>query len=256
MHTTKTIKSNDFEYIHKGGESTFEDILPDFNVHDRIGIISEEELSVIGISTLIMGIVTKYYDFKDRGKLSNEPGDLRIYPEIFIFHINNKTGKHGQIDVWPPHREVIVEDDPERVLEAVNDRGITRLFIEDNHPAQKHTYLRETVNGAKSRIKTILAYSRNGHVENSDITIKNNRSIVPYIEKTIDESEKMLYGNDSQKFLDMKQQISGEELSQSFRNISFEEALFKLVKHPKVSRVTQNYIDISAKGSSQTYFNE
>lgn len=254
MHTTKTVKSSDFEYMHKGEKSTFEEILPDFNAHDRIGIISEEELSVIGISTLIMAIVTKYYDFKDRSKLSNDPGDLRIYPEIFIFHINNKTGKHGQIDVWPPHREIIVEDDPELVLEAVNDRGITRLFIEDNHPAQKYTYLRETVNGAKSRIKTIFAYSRNGHVENSDIAIANNKSIVPYVRKTIDESEKMLYGKDSQIFLNMKQQISGEELLQSFRSISFEDALFKLVKHPKVSHVTQNYIDISAEGASQTYF--
>lgn len=41
---------------------------------------------------------------------------------------------HSSLDVWPPHKEVIVPNEPEQILEAINDRGITRLLVEDVLP--------------------------------------------------------------------------------------------------------------------------
>ncbi len=34
-------------------------------------------------------------------------------------------------DVWPDHKEVTVPDHAEELLQAINDRGITRLLVED-----------------------------------------------------------------------------------------------------------------------------
>ena len=48
-------------------------------------------------------------------------------------------GDHGRLDVWPRRKEVVVEDDPERILEVVDDRAITRLLVEDGSRGSRRT---------------------------------------------------------------------------------------------------------------------
>ncbi|MEH7378314.1 hypothetical protein [Neobacillus drentensis] len=77
---------------------------------------------------------------------------------------------HSWMDIWPPHKEVVVEDDPEQILEAINDRGITRLLVEDISPSSA-TFLRETISSAQHRIVSALANSPTGRVDQADITV-------------------------------------------------------------------------------------
>ncbi|MEW9673946.1 hypothetical protein [Ammoniphilus sp. 3BR4] len=90
--------------------------------------------------------------------MGNEHGHLRIYPECFIFHVGKCHGVHRQIEVWPPNREIIIEGDPKQILEAINDRGITRVLVEDIPPSSP-TLLRETISSAEQRIVIALVYS-------------------------------------------------------------------------------------------------
>jgi hypothetical protein len=61
--------------------------------------------------------------------------------------------------VRPPHKEVIVDDDAEQILEAINDRGITRLLVEDK-PLTSSVFLRETLStpatGLSVRLRFLL----------------------------------------------------------------------------------------------------
>jgi hypothetical protein len=70
----------------------------------------------------------------------------------------------AQLDVWPPHKEVIVDDDAEQILEAINDRGITRLLVEDK-PLTSGVFLRETLSSARNRIVSALAFSATGALQ-------------------------------------------------------------------------------------------
>ena len=38
---------------------------------------------------------------------------------------------HRNLDIWPSHKEVVVEPEPEALLRTINDRAITRLVVED-----------------------------------------------------------------------------------------------------------------------------
>src|SRR5699024_2329525 len=117
----------------------------------------------------------KFYDAY-RAELGNEKGKLRIYPEYFTFHIDQQHGDHRQMDIWPSHREVVVESNAEKILQAINDRAITRLLVPDGSPARSVNLLRETISSAEHRIITTLAYSPTGRVTQADITANTTLS--------------------------------------------------------------------------------
>lgn len=77
---------------------------------------------------------------------------------------------HSWMDIWPPHKEVVVEDDPQQIVEAINDRVITLLLVEDIIPSSA-TFLRETVGSAQHRIIRTLVYLSTGRVKQADIII-------------------------------------------------------------------------------------
>ncbi|GAB92995.1 hypothetical protein [Gordonia rhizosphera] len=76
-------------------------------------------------------------------------------------------------DIFRSHKEVVVADDPESILEAVNDRAITRLLVDDvaEHPAD---VLPDTRASAARRIQTVLAYRPSGRVADADVTVTGN----------------------------------------------------------------------------------
>src|SRR5690625_157236 len=63
LHTTTTLNSNDFSYLMNNSLVTLEDIFPNFNENDRIGIVVSEKGGSIGASALLMAAITRFYDF-------------------------------------------------------------------------------------------------------------------------------------------------------------------------------------------------
>ncbi|SDJ21606.1 hypothetical protein SAMN05216352_1358, partial [Alteribacillus bidgolensis] len=124
MHTIETLKSKDFDFEINGQKASLKEIFPGFNENDRIGIVTRTPGGSMGANALIMSALTWFYDFF-RPELGDDPGKLRIYPDYFVLHVGKRYMNHTMIDVWPPHKDVVVEeDDPEQILEAINDRGI------------------------------------------------------------------------------------------------------------------------------------
>jgi len=123
MHTAEELSSPAFAVRVGGRAATLEDLFPGFVEHDRLGVVVRQPCGAVGASTLILAAVTAFYDAQ-RAK-----GDgFFIYPDYFLFHVGTRLGDHGMLDVWPAHKEVVVPDEPEALLRAINDRGITRLW--------------------------------------------------------------------------------------------------------------------------------
>lgn len=183
LHTTNSISMSHFSFSVDHREATIEDIFPGFNQEDRLGIVVRSPGGSAGASGLLMAAITKFYDFY-RPHLGQENEKLWIYPDYFVFHIERWHLDHYWLDVWPPHKEVIVENDSEQILEAINDRGITRMLVEDISPSRS-IYLRETLTNAKLRIKSAVAYSPNGRVASGDIRVRNKSLTEKYLRDSL-----------------------------------------------------------------------
>jgi hypothetical protein len=226
VHTTKVLNSLDFTIKINGQEGVLEDIFPLFNKNDRLGIVVRRPGGGIGASGLLMAAITRFYDFY-RLMLGNEPNKLRIYPDFFIFHIGKRHMNYYWLDIWPMHKEVILEDDPELILEAINDRGITRLLVEDNMPSNK-SFLRETISSAESRIVSALAYSQGGRVENGDVSIKSCSDVEGYVYSTLKISEELTEDVRKQLEMERKALVSDGRVTETYRRIKQSDAILML----------------------------
>jgi len=151
-----------------------------FGEQDRLGVVVRHSCGAVGASALITATVTAFYDIqRARGP------DFFIYPDYFLFHVGVPLGDHSMLDIWPGHKEVVVEDDPERILEAINDRAITRLVVHDGEPADT-AYERETLASARDRIATCLTYSPSGRVRDADVRIVGNPVTERYVNAVLE----------------------------------------------------------------------
>jgi hypothetical protein len=248
MHTTKILTSADFIFTVDGHKASLEDVFPGFNKHDRIGVVVRRSGGATGASSLLMAAITRFYDFH-RSRLGNEQGSLRIYPECFVFHAGERHGNYRQIDVWPPHREVVVEDDPEQILEAINDRGVTRLLVEDGTPSSA-TFLRETISSAEQRIVSALAYSPTGRVDQADVTVMINSVAEGYVLAALDESKKL--SEDVEKLQRGRQTLlSDGHVTETYRRIELSDAIRMLSRSSGPGPTTRRFIAESHPNAPQ-----
>ena len=147
MHTANELASSAFAIEVAGRPASFQDIFPGFNDRDRVGVVVRQPCGAIGASTMILAAVTAFYDLQREAWGSEE---FFIYPDYFLFHVGRRWGDHGMLDVWPSHKEVVVNDEPEEQLRAINDRAITRLLVEDRAP-RGPTFERESRASARER---------------------------------------------------------------------------------------------------------
>ena len=87
--------------------------------------------------------------------------------------------------MWPRRKEVVVGEEPQAILEAIDDRAITRLVVEDGEPADGGLD-DEVVASARGRIRTCLAYSPSGRVHDADVEIAGNQVTEGYVEAILD----------------------------------------------------------------------
>lgn len=242
MHTTKTITMSQFTFSVDNRESTIEDIFPGFNLEDRLGVVVRSPGGSAGASGLLMATITKFYDFH-RGQLGEGKEKLWIYPDYFVFHISDWHLDHYWLDVWPPHKEVIVENDSEQILEAINDRGITRLLVEDISPSHA-TFLRETLNNAQLRIKSALAFSPNGRVSAGDVRVRN-KSLT---EKYLRDSMKRTNSISDMLYLELccarEALLVDGWIEESYRRIEVVDALKMLTDNTELGPTTKRYISL------------
>lgn len=240
MHTIDIMSYADFDFEINGKNVLLEDIFPGFNQNDRIGVVVRQAGGGMGASALLMAALTRFYDFY-RPKLGDEPGKLRIYPENFVFHVGKLHMNHSWMDIWPPHKEVVVEDDPEQILEAINDRGITRLIVPESQVSPP-TFLRETLSSAEHRIVSTLAYSPSGRVNQNDISILSCSAAEENVIDSLNRSNEL--GEETKKQLRQSRTslyVEGR-VKETYRRIELSDAL-QMLSPNQHGATTRSYLD-------------
>jgi hypothetical protein len=180
MHSSRELSSSSFEVRVEGRPAAIPDLFEGFGEQDRLGLVMRSPCGAVGASGLITATITAFYDFhRARG------GDFFVYPDYYLFHVGRPLGDHARLDVWPRRKEVVVGEEPQAILEAIDDRGITRLVVEDGAPGDADLD-EEAVASARGRIRTCLAYSPAGQVADADVEIAGNDVTEGYVEAILD----------------------------------------------------------------------
>jgi hypothetical protein len=193
MHSSRELRSSSFEVRVDGRLARLEDLFEGFGEHDRLGVVMSRPCGAVGASALITATITAFYDIhRARGE------DFFVYPDYYLFHVGRPLGDHARLDVWPRRKEVVVGEEPQAILEAIDDRAITRLVVEDGEAADRTGLVvedgeaaggaldDEVVASARGRIRTCLAYSPTGRVHDADVEIAGNRVTEGYVEAILD----------------------------------------------------------------------
>ncbi len=244
MHSSRELSSSSFEIEVGGVAAPLGELFEGFGEEDRLGVVLTRPCAAVGASALITATITAFYDIqRARGP------DFFIYPDYYLFHVGRPLGDHGRFDVWPRHKEVVVPAGGERVLEAVNDRAVTRLVVEDG-AAGKPPSDPGALASARARIETCLAYSPSGRVEDADVRIAGNTVTEGYVDAILDPEGRMARlraeGNDEradaiaaragevdrdsrQRVLDGRRELAENGVPvETYRRIGLDEALGRL----------------------------
>lgn len=183
MHSTRELTSASFTVELEGQEVTIPELFPGFDARERLGIVVHHPGGALGASVLILATITAFYDVQ---RASGD--DFFIYPDYFIFHVGQPHGNHSMLDIWPDHKEVVVANEPEAVLRAINDRAITRLLVPDGRPGNP-SFGRATL--ASGCLRSALAYAPAGKLQDADLTCAGNAVSESYVSAVIDESTEL-----------------------------------------------------------------
>jgi hypothetical protein len=182
MHSAKALTSESFGLSLDGYPASLDEIFPGFHQFDRLGVVVRTPGGATGASGLIMAAVTRFYDFQ---RASGR--DFFIYPDYFVFHVGGNCGDHNMLDIWPGHKEVQVAADAEEIIQSINDRGITRLLVEDC-AFEPDGIKRHTRESAESRIVSVLIFAADGYVSGADVSVSGNAPTESYVSAVIEKS--------------------------------------------------------------------
>jgi hypothetical protein len=180
MHSSRELSSSSFEIEVGGVAATLEELFEGFREQDRLGVVLTQPCGAVGASALITATITAFYDIQRARRPK-----FFIYPDYYLFHVGRPLGDHGRFDIWPRHKEVVVPAEADRLLEAVNDRAVTRLVVEDGAAGQTPSDP-GALASARARVETCLAYSPSGRVEDADVRIAGNPVTEGYVEAILD----------------------------------------------------------------------
>jgi hypothetical protein len=180
MHSSRELRSSSFEIEVDGVATPLEKLFEGFGEQDRLGVVLTRPCGAVGASALITATITAFYDIQR----AHGP-DFFVYPDYYLFHVGQPLGDHGRFDVWPRHKEVVVPAGADRLLEAINDRAVTRLVVEDGAAGEPPSDP-GALASARARIETCLAYSPSGRVEDADVRIAGNPVTEGYVEAILD----------------------------------------------------------------------
>lgn len=175
MHTT-TLRSDAFTITIAGRTATIDDVFPGFDEHDRLGIVIGDDAGAAGAGSLVLAAVTAFYD---RLRATGEP--FFAYADFFAFHVGRDRGTLRKLDVYPAHKEVVVPADPELILQAINDHGVSRLLVPEG-PAAAPDLARETLHSAARRIRSALVYSPSGQTAHADVLVRGSAQSDAFID--------------------------------------------------------------------------
>lgn len=171
MHTGSMIFTSDFGFAVDGEQATFDEVLPGLSTSDRVAIVTCSPGGSLAAAPLLLAAAGRYYElWRARKK------DFYRYPDYYVIHVGQLRGLHGWLDVWPEHKDVVVAAHGEAVLEALVDRGITRVLLEDAGTAGGE-FMRENANWFLEDVRDVLAFSGSA-TSGGDIEVRPSTAAV------------------------------------------------------------------------------
>jgi hypothetical protein len=174
MHVAQQLFLDSFDVEVDGKAGTHHDLFDDWEVSDRFGIVVDESLGALGGSLLIELAIALFYAVDPERRSSRA-----TYPEIYLFHAGGPHGDYSNFDFWPPRKEVFVPSaQPLELLEAINDRGVTRLAVPSRAPADVAVFgdgpsTWAELGNATGRLRSCFLYDSSGHVDGAQITLRS-----------------------------------------------------------------------------------
>jgi hypothetical protein len=221
MHSSRELSSQMFRFEEAGRVfASFADLCPGFQAQDRLGVVVREPLAATRSAALITAAVTAFYDQQRK-----ESDDFSIYPDYFIFHAGCRAGDYSMFDIWPQHKCVSVDDSPDAVLRAVNDRGISILLLDQEdvgQHAERGTIEMHTRSSALSRLRHAFVRDAPGNAD--AINIKSNPVVERYVEHVIEATRK-LHANRHGEARAWPRSGDNEVPTECYRRLSLEHAL-------------------------------
>lgn len=242
MHSTDEIHAESFEYVQNGSVVQREAVMPSIGRHDRLGVVDHQQFDALGANTFICSCISAFYDLYRDDRITTESvvadtvdeSDRRVsdylrengfyaYPDFYTFQSVNEIVDYRWFDIWPDHKHVPVETDPETTLRAINDRAITTLLVPDGS-ATTPSLNPETRESAERRIDNCYLYSPNGDLEDPDLSIRlDTDSLEAWVEQTFETVDS---NNIQRERLDhWRDELGSQPLKQDFRQIDLDQAL-------------------------------
>jgi hypothetical protein len=208
MHTARQLAAADFVIRIDDRPAAVEDLLPHWNPWDRLGIVVDQPFGGLGANALIQLAITAFYDSRPARRAGfptrEQPeSELAIYPEIYVFHVGGRHGFYAAYDFWPARKEVFLPADPRVVLDAINDRGISRLLVPDS-PARPVEHEYKEPASARDRITSAFVYGAIGRAEGADVEITASRPV------TQANAKQVLAGSEQSGNLQARVQVSDD----------------------------------------------
>ncbi|HJE59460.1 MAG TPA: hypothetical protein K8V84_13285 [Nocardiopsis listeri] len=214
MHTSELMRTGEFVFSRGEDPVGFHDLLPGFTAQDRLGVVALEPGDSLRAAPLLLASVGAFYE-----ELRATETDFYLYPDFFVFHVGGPKGRHSPLDVWPQSKEVIVPPDPQALLCAINDRGITRLIL-PNGPGAGGVVMLHAVQIAARRLRTILTTAADtaGH----RWSVRPSEAAVPLISRCARVSADLLGEGSTDRWR------ATSSAAQGYTELSFDEALSAL----------------------------
>ncbi|WP_150459971.1 hypothetical protein [Nesterenkonia ebinurensis] len=211
MHTAGLMRTREFGFKARGEDSEFADLLPHFDSRDRIGIVAVEPGDALSASALLLAAIGAFYE-----ELKDTEEDFYLYPEFYVFHVGGMQGFHSKLDIWPQSKEVVVPRDPQALLAAINDRGITRLIL-PRRPRSSGTLMLHAVQRAERTLRSILVTTSS--LEEAEWAVEPSAAAAEMIMRCAQVSEPLLGQPVAEQW------VTEPESAQYYSSVEFKEAL-------------------------------
>lgn len=173
MHVAQQLRTGYFESSAGSTQLSTEEVLGEWHLLDRFGLIVNEAFGGLGASLLLQLAITQYFDCKPERR-----GEVATYPEFYLFHVGGPHGDFSHFDFWPPRKEVHVPaNDPLALLEALNAHGISVIALPEGDAGD--LALLESgpsswaeQGSARDRLRACYTYSATGRVAQADFEIR------------------------------------------------------------------------------------
>ncbi len=220
MHTRQDIGPADFSLTIDGRPATVSELLPGFGVESRVAIVAFTPGAAFGAATTLLALVTAWYEERQRCS-----ADFFEYPDFFYLQAaDGGLADLGWLEVWPPHKLVVVPATAQDVLAAITDRAVDYLMVEDR-AAGSGLVLRETLNALPRHLRAALAYGSAGEARGGDVAVSGSAASERHVIRAIKEST-ALPGAIRDVTLSMRRGLAdGTHLIEHLRRVEIDEAV-------------------------------